>query len=113
MTDAEPTILERSSVPQFFPVFRNTAALAHLAHCRKGPRYVLIGGKAWYEVSDIRVWLESSKQHGPPGSPLLRGRGPAPPFPTKKRGRPSKMEQYERRVRAGLEKAARDVSTGR
>lgn len=43
MTDPEPTIVERSSVPRLFPYFRNSASLAHLAHCRRGPRYVLIG----------------------------------------------------------------------
>jgi hypothetical protein len=103
MTDPEPTIVERSSVPRLFPYFRNSASLAYLAHCRRGPRYVLIGGKAWYDVADIRGWIEQNKQSGPNGhrpanSPL--------PAPQKKRGRPSKLEQYRRRVRDGLEKAA-------
>lgn len=109
MTDGEPTILERSTVPEFFPFFRNSAALAHLAHCRKGPRYVLVGGKAWYEVSDIRDWIERNKKSGPQGIPIVKGT-PPPQAPARKRGRPSKMEQYHRRVREGLEKAARDTA---
>ena len=109
MADVEPTILERSSVPDFFPVFRNAAALAHLAHCRKGPRYVLVGGKAWYEVSDIRAWIEHNKKAGPRESTPIKTPSAPPPPGIKKRGRPSKMEQYRRRVRDGLEKAAREV----
>jgi hypothetical protein len=106
----EPTILERSSVPQFFPFFRNAASLAHLAHCHKGPPYVLIGGKAWYEVSDIRQWIEGIKKSGPSQAPITRlTPTPRPPGP-KKRGRPSKLEQYERRVREGLDKTARHAN---
>ena len=107
MSDAAPTVLERSSVPQFFPFFRSAASLAHLAHCRKGPRYVLIGGKAWYEIADILSWIESNKKNGPPGSSTPSPPSPLRPAAAKKRGRPTKMEQYERHVREHLEKAAR------
>jgi hypothetical protein len=107
MAAAEPTILERSSVHQFFPFFRNGAALAHLAHCRRGPRYVLIGGKAWYEVSDIRAWLEEDKKSGPPDIVSLNELSSRPSIALKKRGRPSKMEAYMRSVRGKLERASR------
>jgi hypothetical protein len=93
-----PTLLERAKVPQHFPLFRNTAALAHLAHNGKGPPYVLVGGKAWYEVSDITAWIDRNKVRRANSSELIA----PPPKPTrvglKKRGRPTKMEQYYRQV---------------
>jgi hypothetical protein len=61
-------LLERAAVSIHFPEFHNAAALAHLAHAGRGARYVLIGGKAWYDSSDIRSWLEANKRCRPPRS---------------------------------------------
>ncbi|MGE3335405.1 MAG: hypothetical protein AB7I36_17300 [Rhodospirillaceae bacterium] len=97
-----PTLLERAQVPAHFPLFRNTASLAHLAHIGKGPPYVLVGGKAWYEIADITAWIDSNKVQGAP-------RAAQPPLPKavsiglKKRGRPTKMEQYFRKLRPPTE----------
>jgi hypothetical protein len=93
--------LERSVVPLHFPQFRNAGALAHLAHIARGPRYVLVGGKAWYDAADIRAWLEGNKRCGPavearpPKSHPGRTAASAGP---KKRGRPTKFEQMKRRT---------------
>jgi hypothetical protein len=64
-TTAPHDFLERSAVPLEFPQFRNSGALAHLAHVGRGPRYVVVGGRAWYDPQDIRAWLELNKRCGP------------------------------------------------
>jgi hypothetical protein len=99
--DSSPSSLERSVVPLQFPQFRNSGALAHLAHVGRGPRYVIVGGKAWYDPADIRAWLEARKQNGPAHARQLPERisaraveGDQP----KKRGRPTKLEQMSRRL---------------
>ncbi len=94
-----PTLLERAKVPEHFPLFRNAAALAHLAHSGKGPPYILVGGKAWYEVDDIQTWINENKVRS-----AHRDIVDSSPKPIavafKKRGRPTKMEQYLRQQRA-------------
>ena len=99
--DSSPSSLERSAVPRQFPQFRNSGALAHLAHVGRGPRYVIVGGKAWYDPADIRAWLEARKQYGPSQARQLPDRnstraveGAKP----RKRGRPTKLEQMTRRL---------------
>ena len=99
--DSSPSSLERSVVPLQFPQFRNSSALAHLAHVGRGPRYVIVGGKAWYDPADVRAWLEARKQYGPSQARQLPERisaraveGAKP----KKRGRPTKLEQMTRRL---------------
>jgi hypothetical protein len=99
-TSAPKDFLERSAVPLHFPQFRNSGALAHLAHIARGPRYVLVGGKAWYDPDDIRAWLEANKRCGPAvgsrsSKPTNSGAVSAGP---KKRGRPTKFEQMKRRA---------------
>jgi hypothetical protein len=92
--------IKRAAVPAYFPQFRSTASLAHLAHTGRGPRYVLVGGQAWYEISDIQTWLEQNKRIGPA---LVdkdgQGRHADSRFdtPRTKRGRPTKAEQARRR----------------
>jgi hypothetical protein len=95
--------LARSAVPQEFPQFRNSGALAHLAHVGRGPPYVVVGGRAWYDPQDIRAWLELNKRCGPKRD--LRLRDPTPsrseePVTPKKRGRPTKLEQMRRQSAA-------------
>jgi hypothetical protein len=94
-----PTLLERAQVPAHFPLFRNAAALAHLAHIGRGPPYVVVGGKAWYELTDINAWIESNKRRGPLENQAssVVGTQPAPMY--RKRGRPTKMEQFHRQLR--------------
>jgi hypothetical protein len=90
--------LKRSAVPQYFPQFRNPAALAHLAHCGRGPRYVLVGGTAWYDPKDIRKWLETKKIVGPSyrhQTSIVKMRDGSASIPPK-RGRPTKLEQLRR-----------------
>jgi hypothetical protein len=98
-------LLERSAVPDRFPQFRNTTALAHLAHTARGPRYVLIGGKAWYDPRDIYAWLEENKRKGPQ-RPSLTPQGDqrrtSKPAPLRKRGRPTKLEQMMRARNSNL-----------
>jgi hypothetical protein len=98
-TDA-PACLKRAAVPGYFPQFKNAATLAHLAHKRCGPRYVLVGGQAWYDISDIRMWLDQQKRSGPT-TPAKREQNPINNRQTgstaKKRGRPTKAEQMRRR----------------
>ena len=92
--------MKRAAVPARFPQFRSAASLAHLAHTGRGPRYVLVGGHAWYEVSDIRTWLDQNKRVGPNLAPKDRQSGVTDPQPgksRKKRGRPTKAEQKRRR----------------
>src|SRR6185437_2976973 len=92
--------LERAQVPLRFPQFRNSAALAHLAHKARGPRYVLVGGKAWYDPADIAAWLESNKRFGPVRNTLSSKPTPARSLAGErsiKRGRPTKFEQMKRR----------------
>ena len=93
-----PGWLARSAVPLYFPQFRKVGTLAHLAHVGRGPRYVLVGGTAWYDPTDIRAWLEENKQYGPT---RLAGRATVPKrqgaVGLKKRGRPTKLEQMKRR----------------
>jgi hypothetical protein len=96
----ETTVLERSDVPAHFPQFRTAATLAHLAHCGKGPLYTLVGGRAWYEITDIREWLEHNKRYGPT---IPKGTTTSPDDHNRqrsnnKRGRPTKSEQYQRRL---------------
>jgi hypothetical protein len=99
-TTEPPACLKRSAVPRYFPQFKNTATLAHLAHKRRGPRYALVGGQAWYEISDIRIWLDRQKRPGPVSftrtekNPANRGQTGST---AKKRGRPTKAEQMRRR----------------
>ncbi len=98
--EALPTLIPRAQVPARFPMFRNSASLAHLAHNGKGPPYILVGGKAWYEVADIMSWIDSNKIRGQSLSPIDT-RPPIHAAPSiKKRGRPTKMEQYHRQLRA-------------
>src|SRR5579859_684497 len=91
-------VLERSAVPTHFPQFRTVAALAHLAHRGQGPAYTLVGGRAWYQISDIREWLERNKRcgaaiaGGATESSGNRGSRKA----RAKRGRPTKAEQFRR-----------------
>lgn len=94
-----PILIERAQVPSHFPLFRNTAALAHLAHSRKGPPYILVGGRAWYDVADIKAWLEQNKKVGPTEEQKKRGDSEGPAVSKKKRGRPTKREQYYRGLR--------------
>jgi hypothetical protein len=92
-----PTPLQRSRVPEFFPQFRGAAALAHLAHKGRGPRYVLVGGRAWYDKDDIVAWLESNKRSGPATehkSQIEKSKQPCRPM--RRRGRPTKAEQFLR-----------------
>jgi hypothetical protein len=92
-----PTLLERAQVPAHFPLFRNAASLAHLAHNGSGPPYILVGGKAWYEVADITEWIEQNKRRGrEPEDPEIRT---SLPPKSKRRGRPTKMQQYFRSLR--------------
>ena len=92
--------INRAAVPAHFPQFRSAASLAHLAHTGRGPRYVLVGGQAWYDVSEIQMWLDQNKRSGPDlaakdGKPREADlRHEAPPT---KRGRPTKAEQMRRR----------------
>jgi hypothetical protein len=93
-----PISLERSRVPEFFPQFRNAAALAHLANKGRGPRYVLVGGRAWYDQADILAWLESNKRSGPKIECKTTAEQPKQlPQPRRGRGRPTKMQQSLRR----------------
>jgi hypothetical protein len=91
--------LARSAVPLEFPQFRNSGALAHLAHVGRGPPYVVVGGRAWYDPQDIRAWLELNKRCGPQRDLPLREPAPSragEPVRPKKRGRPTKLEQMRR-----------------
>jgi hypothetical protein len=102
-TPAPRDFLERSAVPLHFPQFRNSASLAHLAHIARGPRYVLVGGKAWYDPDDILAWLEANKRSGPTVEsrpPKINNGGVTGPAVPKKRGRPTKFEQMKRRTGA-------------
>ncbi len=94
------SLLRRSTVSAHFPQqFRNAAALAHLAHRRRGPRYVLVGGAAWYDPADIRQWLESQKTAGPArrsDTPRPSGTIKAVSMVARKRGRPTKLDQMRR-----------------
>jgi hypothetical protein len=95
---APPGYLERAAVHRYFPQFRNAATLAHLARTGRGPLYVIVGGRAWYDPADIRAWLEENKQSGPGRTSVTRGtvnRGDI--SKAKKRGRPTKLEQMRRR----------------
>jgi len=95
----------RALVPVRFPMFRNAAALAYLAHRGDGPRYVLVGGVAWYALADIRQWLETNKKAGTGcnRTRLARSEPPTPAVPVlPKRGRPTKAEQMRRRLAARL-----------
>lgn len=99
-TSASHCFLRRADVRLQFPRFRNAAALAHLAHRGRGPKYILVGGSAWYDPADIREWLDSKKTVGP----AQRGRTSIAPktkhtaaTPPPKRGRPTKLEQMRRR----------------
>src|SRR6266852_3415034 len=90
--------LQRLEVPARFPQFRNSGALAHLAHMGRGPRYVLVGGRAWYDPADICVWLEENKRSGPSGKAQLSTHPPEQTTvgaSSKKRGRPTKFEQMQ------------------
>jgi hypothetical protein len=90
------SLLQRSTVPSYFPQFRNAAALAHLAHLGRGPRYVLVGGIAWYDPKDIDQWLESNKKTGPTksrGQPTLAKNIKLKLHRPRRRGRPTKLEQ--------------------
>jgi hypothetical protein len=90
-----PQSLERSRVPEFFPQFRNAAALAHLANKGRGPRYVLVGGRAWYDQADILTWLESHKRVGPAyGKNDYVKQSGETISKSRRRGRPSKMQQF-------------------
>jgi hypothetical protein len=94
--------LIRSDVPLQFPQFKNAGTLAYLAHKGRGPRYVLVGGKAWYDPADIRAWLEANKRQGPEREgrqPSAASRQHATAGP-RKRGRPTKLEQMKRRSAA-------------
>jgi hypothetical protein len=89
-------LLQRSMVPAHFPQFRSAAALAHLAHLGRGPRYVLVGGVAWYDPADINQWLESNKKAGPTKSReqmILTKHIKPEPHGIRRRGRPTKLEQ--------------------
>lgn len=97
--------LERAAVPLHFPQFKNAASLAHLAHCSKGPPYILVGGRAWYDVEEIRLWLDDNKKRGPGHPDNAEKDDLIKPSQVRKRGRPTKMEQYQRRVRETLNKA--------
>ena len=93
--------LERSAVPLEFPQFRNSGALAHLAHVGRGPRYVVVGGRAWYDPQDIRAWLELNKRCGPKRDlQLSKAERGAESVRPKKRGRPTKLEQIRRQSAA-------------
>ena len=93
--------IKRAAVPNYFPQFRSAGSLAHLAHIGRGPRYVLVGGRAWYDVSDIEMWLNQIKRIGPDLAAKDAQNRHANPPPTeaqrKKRGRPTKAEQMRRR----------------
>jgi hypothetical protein len=102
-TPAPHSFLERSAVPLEFPQFRNSGALAHLAHMGRGPRYVVVGGRAWYDPQDVRAWLELNKRCGPKRDLQLSEPNPsraADPVRPKKRGRPTKLEQMLRQSAA-------------
>jgi hypothetical protein len=97
-------LFRRSTVPAHFPQFRNAAALAHLAHLGRGPRYVVVGGIAWYDRADIDEWLESKKKTGPIKSQqrqILRNETKTTVDDVSKRGRPTKLEQMRRRRNRG------------
>lgn len=96
-----PLALERSEVPRYFRQFQNAAVLKKLAHSGKGPLYQVIGRKAWYETADIIAWLEARKQSGPEPSKTHLSkpeitRQPIPKIPPRRRGRPTKVEQFRR-----------------
>src|SRR5579859_3452667 len=93
-------VLERSAIPTHFPQFRTVAALAHLAHRGQGPAYTLVGGRAWYQISDIREWLERNKRCGPAiaGSATASSDNRDSRKAGIKRGRPTKAEQFRRRL---------------
>jgi len=94
--------LQRAMVPSYFPQFRNAAALAHLAHLGRGPRYVIVGGIAWYDPADILQWLENKKRTGPDNActeRITNRKMKAHIVKSKKRGRPTKVEQMLRRQR--------------
>jgi hypothetical protein len=96
-----PRSLERSEVPLYFRQFRDASVLKKLAHARKGPLYQLIGRKAWYETADIIAWLEARKGAGParPHTGMAAAASPkTPAAPKKQIGRPTKMEQYLRKL---------------
>jgi len=99
---ASDNFLARSAVPLRFPQFRNAAALAHLAHVGRGPRYVVIGGRAWYDPADIVEWLEANKRCGPararPAAKSPFANAPHETQKPKKIGRPTKAEQMRRRL---------------
>lgn len=97
-SDIENCVIERSAVPLHFPQFKNAASLAHLAHCGKGPPYALVGGKAWYEVADIKNWLDANKRVGPVKTDMSIPRPPT--TSTAIRGRPTKAEQFRRKQAA-------------
>ncbi len=90
-------MIPRDEVPKLFPCFRNAQALAHLAHEERGPLYVTIGGRSWYDPADIVAWIEAGKRTGP-GKP--RKKPAETPKPQddgpRKRGRPTKFEQMQR-----------------
>jgi hypothetical protein len=93
------TLIQRSEVPGRFPQFRSGAALAYLAHLGRGPRYVLVGGIAWYDPIDIIHWLEINKRTGP----VKGGKQPthsesvnSKTRRSRRRGRPTKLEQMLR-----------------
>jgi hypothetical protein len=93
-------LLQRSKVPAHFPQFRSVAALAHLAHLGRGPRYVLVGGIAWYDPADINQWLENNKTTGPAKAKerqVFSNAAKRELHGTGKRGRPTKLEQMLRR----------------
>ena len=93
-------LLQRSMVPAEFPQFRSAAALAHLAHHGRGPRYVLVGGIAWYDPADIYQWLESNKKIGPVKSSQRRPLAEVAKreaHEKRTRGRPTKLQQMLRR----------------
>lgn len=90
--------LDRTTVPFHFPQFKNSATLAHLAHKARGPRYVLVGGKAWYDPVDIQIWLEANKRCGPAYEKQLRfTQNQIAAVRPRKRGRPTKLEEMKRR----------------
>lgn len=94
------SLLQRSMVPVHFPQFRNASALAHLAHLGKGPRYVLVGGVAWYDPVDIDQWLENNKKTGPTKPRerhILTANTKQQVHDPRRRGRPTKLEQMLRR----------------
>jgi hypothetical protein len=101
-----PTLLERAQVSAHFPLFRNAAALAHLAHIGTGPPYIIVGGKAWYELGDIKAWLEANKKRGPTPENDKPASSIPPIAVPKRRGRPTKFEQFHRQLRSPAEKTS-------